>query len=1074
MQRPPLISSSLLASLQSSVRRLTVLVEFYTGDTLPTDDGFDPDAAVWRISTNTTTFLGNSYARYLLKAPTNLTRSITEKFNSVTLSLDNHPDGSGNRVAAAFVLNNPVEGMYCVIRVIPRDFTPTTLADSFVVFWGICEKPYDATNNTVQIQVKSAFGYLEPEIPWRDFGPEDEEGRESDDPLFEGFLFTPITKIVNYTERVLRGGVAGLLGMKKTVNRSSPHTSHSDVSADDPVPLVLGRSQVKLRNISVLDVGNAINQIAVACEGPVKEVWDFHLVTPGYFLPGDTVDWTYGYPGGTNGQEPAPPGSNFAGDGYYSHSVVFRYYINGSEVGSDDPAAEASVIILGLIVPVPDTDGDFTLSDVTDNPAFLTRWALTHPRLYNLDPAFINDEECLKTACFCDYPVLDDTNSEVVVLPSSVEPYYGPSGYVHRYNSTGLITPEYVLHYFLGVPQDPLPEFVDAEAIFYDPTTGAPELDVDVRVRRRFTANHYLKEKMKVADWLNRIHFPTYRGFLTTDARGKVCPKSKRPADATSLRDDVVAEADELPVLSILPWLNSLDGYVVIGADTSTSEVRAVTEAHYSTAGNSITLAVSAGLTASGATFSGGNNTDTPATASVTVTGTGTLTVTIDGVAVTYVTRTADTTETAAYILTQYLRADPVLKYYVKASWDSGSPTVISLESKLGVLVLADPLVEDHADGDDVIRVEAVYADKAYNPDELTYASLPPELEGSNIIRGSVKWPISGRQSSVNRIDSEYVDSPLDFALAPLRTRDADHVAQVRKVLPKKIDHSGVDNYSQAKRLQAQELAELRDMDFFMQFVSVGEALLHDEGDIIVNTHGSGAFRNLTLRIEEVVLDLDGMKAQLVCRRYLHSGYSDVAPARNVPLPTSTSWGTGPPEIEFDEAGFPPNGLTQSTSGVVGITTIRGGAVFGDYAFGGQYAKVSVKRPGETSFTQITTITPLAPTWELIATDPGPYEFQLEVCAVQGTEICNVTKPTAVIVVGLGTAQGLFDIPLPTISGAGGAAWLGTGALTVPRVVIAGAGIVFTAGGGSFDVPQIQVSGTGTVAIGGSGSFDIP
>ena len=154
------------------------------------------------------------------------------------------------------------------------------------------------------------------------------------------------------------------------------------------------------------------------------------------------------------------------------------------------------------------------------------------------------------------------------------------------------------------------------------------------------------------------------------------------------------------------------------------------------------------------------------------------------------------------------------------------------------------------------------------------------------------------------------------------------------------------------------------------------------------------------------------MAVTITARRYLTSAYSDVAGARNVPLPTNLTGdaafnSTGPPTISFNTTDFPPDGLIQTTASE-GITSVRGGAVFGSTRFP-QRAKVLLKRPGESAFTQIDVKEPdsnLKATFEFIASDEGTYTIQLEVCFVGGA--CNATKPEATIIVGFGALAGLL------------------------------------------------------------------
>lgn len=1004
MQLVPQISTALWTALGDGAQRLNVLVELYDQDAFPTIDGFDPADALLLVANKTLTFLGNDYLRRV-ESVGKVNRTITEKFNTVSVTLNS--DESNARDMAAFALSNDLEGMFMVVRLVSRAVTATTLADSFVVFTGKCEKVYDASDNAITISAKQYLGSVDDELPPRVFSPEDEEGRTPDNPLYEGFNVGTINVTQQFTERVPRGGILGLFGAKKTVHRTTQYTSHRGADSEQVVPIVLGRAHIVLILLSSIDVGSSVYAIFAGAEGPIQFWHDAVLATPNLTPIPASVYLRNGEAGGTGDQVPipSPDGDTYAGNNYYSHTAWIAFASVGSEVSEDDPAPDGTAILLGLVMPVPDSSGTFTLSDFTDNPAFHARWLLTDTKGYNLDPLFINDPQCVKTACYCDDPVIDETDGERVVLPASLESVYNT--WWRRYNSTGLLTPCYFRHYYLDDPQSPQPEVRTATPTYYDPIGTPPVYTPDTLIRRRFTSNIYLKERMKKADFLFKVLLPTFGGYITQNAKGQLDIKCKRPGDNTIIRSDVTAGDDEVAVNSILAWLSDKSGEVIVGVDLLTSEVRSVVGTRYSAVANDITLTVTGNLTASGATLTGGDD-DNPAIGLVTVTGLGTFTVTIDGRDVVYETETAsaltngavgDTIESATAMLAHHLKADPTFKTYLKFTWDKTDPTVISIQSKLGFLELDSPLEEAHSIAEQVLRIQMSFSDGL---------STPADTPASNILRGSMKWPVGGRQSSVNRIDGTFTDSPNDFQSQELRTRDAAHVARTRKTLPEKVNLTGVDSYSQAKRRENTMLAELRDLDFFMQHSSDRRAMLLEEGDLICNTHASGGFRNVPLRIEEVSLDLQHMTVSIIARRYATSAYSDDAVARTIPLPSGiTPASVGPPDIAFNTADYLPNGLIQTTASE-GITSVRGGAIFGASIYG-QNARVRLKRPGESAFTQIAVITPdsdFKAVFEFIASDEGTYTVQLEVCNLSG--ICNTTKPTASIIVAYGSLWGIM------------------------------------------------------------------
>src|SRR6185295_12891502 len=111
-------------------------------------------------------------------------------------------------------------------------------------------------------------------------------------------------------------------------------------------------------------------------------------------------------------------------------------------------------------------------------------------------------------------------------------------------------------------------------------------------------------------------------------------------------------------------------GKLLVGAHRPTSEVRSITGGRFTTDGNSITLAASGGVTASGATLTGGDNANSPASGTLTVTtATGTKTITIDGFILNYTGGTGDTTSTVAGMVAAMINSHPILTRYITADW---------------------------------------------------------------------------------------------------------------------------------------------------------------------------------------------------------------------------------------------------------------------------------------------------------------------------------------------------------------------------------------------------------------------
>jgi hypothetical protein len=135
------------AMMASRSKDLLVAIEFY----LPTYTphivrGFEPGNAEALFATETATYHFNGvdydYTREVFEMPS-LSRTISKQSNSVTVRLSNVPKSATPtiRPLALFVINNEVEGMRMVIRLISRADLLNPLASSWVLFVGRCQKP---------------------------------------------------------------------------------------------------------------------------------------------------------------------------------------------------------------------------------------------------------------------------------------------------------------------------------------------------------------------------------------------------------------------------------------------------------------------------------------------------------------------------------------------------------------------------------------------------------------------------------------------------------------------------------------------------------------------------------------------------------------------------------------------------------------------------------------------------------------------------------------------------------------------------------------------------------------------
>lgn len=702
--------------------------------------------------------------------------------------------------------------------------------------------------------------------------------------------------------------------------------------------------------------------------------------------------------------------------------------------------------------------------DWTDNPVDHARWLITEPSALNLPSNQINDFLSAYTAAWNCGAVKDDTNAERGLLPNTEIDRAGVD--YQRYTSTGLLGPR-----SFESSRTQIPAGVPARALinnglsgdavgeyeFFDPDDKPTSLDVQIVHRKRFTENTELTTEKKVLDVIYDQIFPTFGGFLRWDSRGRVVIDSERPADWTKLREGAEAGADEIIVNDVLPWKSVLGspyllegkihidfsitwsygnaaerttateftsgdvGKYALQKDNNsvwiltavtptwtqvtelTSEVRSVESAVYSDLGDEITLAAAASggptAAASGATLSGGSPT-VQSSATVTISGSlaagSSITVTIDGIDCVLNLVNGESSSVIGHRMACVINAEPGLNEYVEAH---AVDNVVTVYSKIGVLTLSSALEEDHPSGHEVTRVMGSYAGKA-----LTYA----DTTRANILDGSFEWPEASRQPVINQIKATHREAILDFAEYPIVVNDFDHQRAYVKVSPQEVDHSAIDNYNTSARRANSLLNKFRDGDRFFKLGSTGRALLHDEGDVICASDASGPYRNVLMRIEDITIN-NNLEVSFVCRRYSRNQFSDLVPNPvDAELPSGLpNFQQPPPTIAFNEADFPPNGLTQSTDGSAGLTSIRGGLIFGDSVYA-SYAKVRlIKRGGVTVDESINGHldhnSDNEAVFEFTASVDGLYTVAARACNQWG---CSA-EVTADIIIGFGTLFGI-------------------------------------------------------------------
>lgn len=1046
-------------------------IEFYDPSVVPNSvHGFQPNLAVARFATETCTFGYSSttsdYIRELIEAPS-ISRNMGKQSNTVTIRLSNVPksDAPTIRPLANFVLNNNVEGMRVVIRLLSRSSLlngPTSpAACSFVTFVGKCGRPDGFDRQQGTIVARQDLGQIEAQIPPRvfqkacplDFGGLECLGTEvltdknaafqaafaslgrlgcnktfgactefGNTAFFQGLRIYQIQG--SFIHRPHEGFFAKLIGLLTPGSGRRRIRVGSSVEDGTPygktIPMVLGRWLLSAIPLQFQDIGTSINFLTAWCRGPISAILNFRTDNVGFTQPLG-VTHHYGRYGGESNQL---ADTVFAEHGFFSRLAYSTGFVNGSDIATEEAVPAQSAMIAGSSIDMMDTaalmnrcgsgrvnGGGMSYSGIsgqrwTDNPVDQARIILFDDGLLRLNSNFLDVRRTAVTSFYCSGAVKDDSNAERLLLPNSENGVAGVD--YHRYNSTGMITP-YGWH--VSVNQFPVSQ-VDHEATyeFFDPDAPPAPADIPVKTvyRKRFTGNLALTEQKKALDVVQDTILSAFRGFFSWNAKGQIGIRCERPADSIFLRASSIVGATTLELEDVVPYKVAINeegdpliGQLLIGVSLDTSEVRSVSSAVYnSTAGNAITLAASATggttATASGANLSGGSS-SVQSHGTITIGGTldegDTVTATINGVDCTYTLQAGETADTVSAALGFAINANLTVQRYVEAD-NNGWNAYVDIYSKCGTVTLSSALEEAHDVGEETIRVMMSFAGKA-----LTYANT----SRANVLDGTFKYLGSNGQTRYNQFTGTYHDPLRDFAEQPLVVNDYEHQDYVEKTVKLEIDLSAVDNYNQASRLLNGANAKFGDGVDFFSWGSNGLALQLEEGDVVCVSDDSGAWRNVPVRIEQLSWDKD-YAVTFTARIYSTSFFNDVVQETDVVLPSGlTNFGSGPPDIEFNTVDFPPSGLIQSTDGTAGITSIRGGTIFGDSVYRQYGTAKLIKRGGMTVSEQPVPITPDTPNFEFLASIDGLYTVQIQACNQWG---CSATVEGS-IVIGFGSLFGL-------------------------------------------------------------------
>lgn len=754
-------SANYTAALNASPKQLVDVYEVFATDYVPAPGaGFDPAAALYRFSAETLTWNGLAYRR-VIKERDDINLQVSQEQNSVSLTFSNDDD---SRYIATLAQTVKLEGCWLLVRTLAKLDGAFVTDDSRVWFTGKLGKPSTITKKEFSIEARQDFGDINVEAPTSKFTADDPTGRLPADPLFEGFRVIAVLGAFNYTQRTPSTSFLGrLLGKTKKKNTSGQFSSFDQTPLGDPVPEFFGSGQLQAIPIAWRDDGFFLHGLWVWCKGPIENITNIKTpgVNPNWNPAGPNTDGQYGpfqvmshtgelggtgstpaldayvpKVGGNAAEDQAFPGSGFFSLTAFTGLTLMQGGDNYQEVIDTPPTVIG--LVTGRKVDLPDGTTAYAITGWTDNPVHITRFIFSSPRFVGINSGLLDDASNYLTSLICDAPVLNDSDDQHILISDGDLTVAGTA--ITRYRSTGLYTPNYFLYNYLGgviAPQehdgpylavDPgdLPidpgscpigfhrDPVDGTCVADDPTTGP--VAAQPLLQKRYTATFAIVDSVKISDLLYKTLFPAFKGFTRVNKQGRTGIFTELASDHTRIRTAVAVGDTAIQVLDVLPWKtgpNLLGGRILLGTTPSsavssliTSEVRDVSSASYSAAGNAVTLAASATgtstATASGATLSGGSTT-VRASGTITLGGAAAqgniVRAIINNLTVSYVLTSVDTNQTAAAMLSTYINAITRLTEYIEAVWDPASPLVITIRAKHGTLNLSSPLLKVHSIG---------------------------------------------------------------------------------------------------------------------------------------------------------------------------------------------------------------------------------------------------------------------------------------------------------------------------------------------------------------------------------------
>lgn len=932
------ISENLKNLLESRECDVIPIVEIYSRDTIDISSISAPKNAIAKFSDRCFTW-NNSTGSYdydakIIDFPSVKT-FLNDNQNEAEIIISNvkRGEGSGSR----FILDNKIKGTWMVIRLVFPDLPD----ENWVIWWGKCLRPGKVDNKTVSLSATQEIGNYKTKIPFRKYAPKcpltpgkgeclGNQLLSEKSALYQkqyelyGTMLCPdrtyntCVKLENdeffQGQRVVaQSGTFSYVSQDETTDNKQKKNKKKNIpnikteswsslnqsDSNETVPLAFGRSQLALHPFTWADTGTQVKSLQGACEGRISDFDFIKCRNPELTLA--SVVEHYGDYGNEGSQTPDTLFGGFSG--YNSKLAYLEVVTTGSKPENVDNAPLITAVIRGMQVPVPDVNGEYTLSETTDNPVHIIRFLLTDNKFGRVPTYRMEDEKNLLTSDYCDELVEDRSQCEYIVLPDNEAGNYDSK--YRRYRSTSSYT-AYTDLYENNEINNGHPDFEQPNVKWYRPFNQPPLLPKQNILRRRFTVNGALQEETSLLEFLQKRILPCFRGWLNYNRNGKLEIRTRQPADNGYLRANVVADSTLIPVNNISKWRTDQSGFLVVSVGQETSEVRKVVRILHSPGCNNLPIRaeVTGTIQVVVSPISDG---------SISNQGVGYIDIGGEIAAnntislffnnspnqfyISYTTDGIETLQSLTRMLTAYLNANPDFSNYLTAYINPNKPTRIYIRCEAGYLEVDSPLEYGHSLGDEIMRVQSVFenCNDIFSDTSATF---------DNIVVDSFSWNDGEQNDDTNAYGAEYVSAVDDFHVAQIVSRTSWDTIELEAELNEEIlDLKFVDNYWQAAYITKTYAIENIDGNLSFNWRTGISGFTLEMGDVVAIRHdsGDGALRYTPVWIESIDYDLNNFTTNIKARLYLSAAWDHrVQPVE--PLLT-TSLNTNYTTYQPDEIG---------------------------------------------------------------------------------------------------------------------------------------------------------------------------